>query len=92
MSTMHKLLSQLHQEAYVLNIDQPLAAVPVIEGYEITRRDDETIEVLVKKEHGLSDLFGKLAQQGISVASMRNKQNRLEQLFLEKTAAGRADA
>ena len=92
LSTMHKRLSQLHQEVYVLNIDKPIATVPLIEGYEITRRDAETIEVLVKKEHGLSDLFAKLARQDIVVSSMRNKQNRLEQLFLEKMAAGKLNA
>lgn len=92
MSTMHKLLSQLHQEAYVLNLAAPLLELPEIEGYEIKRRDEDTIEVLVKKERGLSNLFDKLESSGVSVSSMRNKQNRLEQLFLEKTAAGKPDA
>ncbi len=92
MSTMHKLLSQLHQEVYVLNLDQPLVEQLHVDGYEIQQRDDMTLEVLVKKEHGLSELFARLAGQGIRVSSMRNKQNRLEQLFLEKTASVKKDA
>ena len=92
MSTMHKLLSQLHQEVYVLNLDQPLGEQLHVDGYEIQQRDDMTLEVLVKKEHGLSELFARLAGQGIRVSSMRNKQNRLEQLFLEKTASVKTDA
>jgi ABC-2 type transport system ATP-binding protein len=64
----------------------------VVEGYDIRQRDDMTLEVLVKKEHGLSDLFARLAGKGVRVSSMRNKQNRLEQLFLEKTASLKADA
>ena len=92
MSTMHKLLSQLHQEVYVLNLDKPLREPLQVDGYEIGRRDEQTLEVLVKKEHGLTDLFARLAGKGIRVTSMRNKQNRLEQLFLEKTAAAKTDA
>ena len=92
MSTMHKLLSQLHQEVYVLNLDKPLREHLQVEGYEIGQRDEQTLEVLVKKEHGLTDLFARLAGKGIRVTSMRNKQNRLEQLFLEKTAAAKTDA
>ena len=92
MSTMHKLLSQLHQEVYVLNLDKPLGETLSIEGYEIRQRDELTLEVLVKKEQGLSDLFAKMAGLGVRVSSMRNKQNRLEQLFLEKTASVKSDA
>jgi ABC-2 type transport system ATP-binding protein len=92
MSTMHKLLSQLHQEVYVLNLDKPLREDLQVDGYEIGQRDEQTLEVLVKKEHGLTDLFARLAGKGIRVTSMRNKQNRLEQLFLEKTASAKTDA
>ena len=92
MSTMHKLLSQLHQEVYVLNLDKPLREQLQVDGYEIVQRDEQTLEVLVKREHGLTDLFASLAGKGIRVTSMRNKQNRLEQLFLEKTASAKKDA
>ena len=44
--------------------------------------DDHTIEVDVKKEQGLNDIFARLSQQGIEVVSMRNKVNRLEELFM----------
>jgi ABC-2 type transport system ATP-binding protein len=92
MSTMHKLLAQLHQETYVLNLKEPVDLLPEVSGYVITRRAEDTIEVLVKKERGLSDLMAQLYGMGITVTSMRNKQNRLEQLFLEKTAAVKVDA
>jgi ABC-2 type transport system ATP-binding protein len=44
--------------------------------------DDHTIEVDVRKEQGLNDIFTRLSQQGLEVVSMRNKVNRLEELFM----------
>ena len=66
--------------------------LPALPGYVTRLVDDHTIEVEVKKEQGLNDIFARLSQQGIEVVSMRNKVNRLEELFMRlverKDAAG----
>jgi ABC-2 type transport system ATP-binding protein len=50
--------------------------------------DDHTIEVDVSKEHSLNDIFARLTAAGIEVVSMRNKVNRLEELFMRLVEAG----
>jgi ABC-2 type transport system ATP-binding protein len=82
-TSMARLLSQLNTEVFVLNLDKPLHTVPVIPGYGVTLVDAQILEVEVLREQSLNDLFRHLTAEGISVLSMRNKQNRLEQLFID---------
>jgi len=82
-TSMSKLLSQLNTEVFVLYLDKPLTQLPEVPGYGVTQLDPETLEVEVLREQSMNDLFAHLSQQGISVLSMRNKQNRLEQLFID---------
>ena len=79
---MATVLRKLHSEVFVLNLRQPLAAAPALPGYSIKRTDDGSLEVEVTKAQNLNDLFGALSALGIEVVSMRNKANRLEELFL----------
>jgi len=85
-STMRELFSRLHRETFVLNLSSPLLGMPQMEGMTFTRLDDETLEVCLTRERSLNEVFALLSEQGIRVASLRNKQNRLEQLFLDMTA------
>ena len=85
-SSMNVLLAKLHQQSFVLNLLQPIDAAPRLEGYQVLKRDATTLEVTVKQGQGLTDLFCRLAESKLEVSSMRNKQNRLEQLFLELTS------
>lgn len=78
---MKSLLAQLETETFVLDIS-PCATEPQIEGYHIVANQDASLEVEVKREQGLNDLFKQLSAQGIKVLSMRNKANRLEELFV----------
>ncbi len=55
----------------------------------LDRLDDSTLEVEVSREQGINGLFDALSRNGIEVISMRNKQNRLEQLFIDMVAANR---
>ena len=88
-STMSGLLNRLHSEIFVLDLKQPLAALPELEGYTTMRCEDpHTLEVEVTQQHGLNRLFELLSRQGIEVISMRNKQNRLEQLFVDLVRQG----
>jgi ABC-2 type transport system ATP-binding protein len=79
---MGNLLRRLHTETFVLNTRQTLAAAPVVTGFEVTRVDDTTLEAEVTKEQSLNDLFAQLSAQGLEVVSMRNKVNRLEEVFM----------
>ena len=85
---MSTLLLRLHTETFVLNASAPLAAAPRLDGYPVRLTDDHTLEVDVSKEQNLNDLFGRLSQLGIQVVSMRNKVNRLEEIFMRLVDKG----
>jgi len=76
-------------ETFVLTLKQRLESIPNLDGYEISQRDGRTLEVKVGREHGINGLFEGLSQQSIEVLSLRNKQNRLEQLFIDMLDATR---
>ncbi len=76
------LLQQLNTETFILDIDPPQRALPALDGYQVRLEDDHTLVVDVEKTQGLSRLFSELTQQHIEVRSMRNKSNRLEELFV----------
>jgi ABC-2 type transport system ATP-binding protein len=79
---MGNLLRRLHTETFVLNTRQNLATAPAIAGFEVTRVDDTTLEAEVTKDQSLNQLFAQLSAQGLEVVSMRNKVNRLEEVFM----------
>ena len=85
-TTMSDILTKLDAERFILYLDQPLKKIPTIEGYKFWIKDFRTLEVEVPKELSLSALFEDLKQHKIEVNSMRNKANRLEELFLKLTA------
>ena len=80
--TMAGVIRKLSQETFVLNFRCPASVVPQLPGYVSRLTDDHTLEIDVTREQGLNDIFAKLSQQGIEVVSMRNKVNRLEELFM----------
>ena len=86
------LLAGLDAETFVLNLRRPLDQLPSIPGFALTTVDATTIEVHLRRGQSLSELFGALGRLGVDVVSMRNKQNRLEQLFLEMVTRGRSDS
>ena len=79
---MSSLLRRLNTETFVLNLRDFLAAAPPLEGYATALIDSHTLEVEISKEQNLNDLFLRLSQMGIEVLSMRNKVNRLEEIFM----------
>jgi ABC-2 type transport system ATP-binding protein len=80
--SMANVLRKLQTEIFVLNLSESLAASPEIPGFRITLADDHTLEVEVSKGQTLNDIFARLSAKGIRVNSMRNKVNRLEELFV----------
>ena len=82
-ANMSALLSRLHTDTFVLNLRGKLAELPELGGYVLEHVDDCTLEVEVTQNQSINGLFEALSRNGIEVISMRNKQNRLEQLFLD---------
>jgi len=80
---MSSLLRRLHVETFVFNLRDALLAPPPLEGYVVSLVDDRTLEVEVSKEENLNDIFARLSALGIEVLSMRNKVNRLEEIFMQ---------
>ena len=85
---MSSLLRRLHTETFVLNTSAPLAAAPRLQGYPVRLTDEHTLEVEISNEQNLNDLFGRLSELGIQVVSMRNKVNRLEEIFMRLVDKG----
>lgn len=83
---MRSLLDTLAVETFVLELREPLTALPNLpEPFEGQLTDQQTLEVSVPKERGINALFRHLETQQINVLSMRNKSNRLEELFIRLT-------
>ena len=80
---MSNLLRQLKQETFVLNIDEKLTKNLNLAQYNFTIRDENTLEVVIDSGHGINELFDLLNSQNIRVTSLRNKSNRLEELFMK---------
>ncbi len=86
--SMNTLLRKLNTESFVLNLRNAISSAPVLPGYKIQMTDSHTIEVETSKEQNLNEVFTALSAQGIAVVSMRNKSNRLEELFLRMVERG----
>lgn len=78
---MKDLLAKLETETFILDLAMK-SPIPQIQHYRLDYVDANTIEVEVRREQGLNQLFTQLTEQGIKVLSMRNKANRLEELFV----------
>jgi ABC-2 type transport system ATP-binding protein len=82
-SDMASLLARLNVDYFVLDLAEPVQTIPVLEGYQIERVSDKVLNVAVPKESGLNKLFKLLTERNIKVVSLKNKTNRLEQLFMD---------
>jgi ABC-2 type transport system ATP-binding protein len=79
---MSNVLRKLSVETFVLNLEHEVLSLPEVPGYVVRGVDPTTIEVDVDSQRGINDLFTELTRNGIRVVSMRNKANRLEELFM----------
>ena len=83
-TSMKSLLAKLETEIFVLDLqNMPQHRSLVIEHYPHKLLDENTLEVEVQRAQGLTNLFTQLTAQNVEVLSMRNKSNRLEELFLK---------
>ena len=90
-TTMKALLSKLTLETFVLDLAADSGAV-TLDGFSWRVLDDHSIEVDVEKAQGLNPIFAQLSAKDIKVLSMRNKANRLEELFVTLVENGRGGA
>jgi len=81
-TSMKHLLSRLSIETFVLDLKESLDILPEIEGIRLRKRDDKCLEADIDKSRSLNFLFINLSKHNIKVLSMRNKTNRLEELFI----------
>jgi ABC-2 type transport system ATP-binding protein len=88
---MSTVLRKLQQEVFVLTLTDQLAEPPELDGYEATVRPDCELEVAVGAGRDLNGLFRQLSDRNISVVSLRNKANRLEELFMRLVESKQAD-
>lgn len=79
---MRSLLDRLHIETFILYLASPIDKLPEIKDYPIRLIDHSTLEVDVNDKQNISDVFSLLKTAGINIVSMKNKTNRLEQLFI----------
>lgn len=88
---MRSLLSKLNVETFVLYLNQELDNNIILEDFKTNLVDSQTLEVEIEAGQSINDLFSRLSQQNIIINSMRNKANRLEELFLRLTNRDKAN-
>ena len=91
-TSMKALLKQLDRETFILDVREELTECPTLEGYPLTLADGHSIEVDVTKGQSMNEIFIELSSQNIHVISMRNKANRLEELFFDMVEKNLIDA
>jgi len=87
---MKSLLATLDVETFVLDLREAAAECPRVEGMDIVMTDERTLEASLPKQKSLNNLFAELDRRGMQVLSMRNKANRLEELFMRLVESGQA--
>jgi ABC-2 type transport system ATP-binding protein len=82
---MDEFLRTLKQQDFIISTRDVITELPVLDGCVLYQRKDHEFELVVQREHDLNDVFASLSVAGIRVVSMRNKTNRLEELFFNLT-------
>ena len=81
-TSMRQLLSRMDTHTLVLDLSLPIARAPALQGFSAKLLDEHTLEVVVSSHTSITQLFAALSLQNIDVRSLRNKTNRLEELFI----------
>ncbi len=81
-SSMRGLLKQLHREVFILDCAENLPEIVELQGFGVQRIDDNTLEVAVEQGQQINAVFAQLDRLGIQISSMRNRANRLEEMFV----------
>jgi ABC-2 type transport system ATP-binding protein len=86
--SMTNVLRKLQTEVFVFNLRDARSSAPQLSGFTAVLSDDHTLEIEMSKTQSLNEIFAQLSAQGIAVNSMRNKVNRLEEMFIRLVDAG----
>ena len=81
-TSMKELLSRLSIQSFVLDLEHEIQELPNVSIFDLKSQDPKTLIATLTKDDDLNTLFNKLSEHGIKVKSMRNEQNRLEELFI----------
>lgn len=81
-TSVRSLLAELDAETFLLDLTRPLDAVPHIDGFEVYQSEPAQLAVVIRRGQRLNSIFEALSRQGIEVTSMRNRANRLEEMFV----------
>ncbi len=84
-TSLNELLDKLHVETFVLYLRDPIVQLPLFNGFTARLMDARTIEIDLEGTQNMSAIFAELSANNIQILRMRNKVNRLEQLFLHLT-------
>ena len=90
-TSVRELLSELDTETFLLDLAEPIDHAPAIEGFEVKQVDSAQLSVMVHRGQCLNDVFDALKADGVRVLSMRNRANRLEEMFVSMVESGNAD-
>lgn len=82
-TSMKNLLQSLHHQTFLFNTIDRIATLPSFEPFTASQIDSNTFELRIDNQHSLNDIFHVFNQHGIQIHSMRNKTNRLEELFMD---------
>ncbi|MDB4409416.1 ABC transporter ATP-binding protein [Gammaproteobacteria bacterium] len=83
-----QLLNTLKVETFVFDLESPLTELPEIKTHKLRKIDEQTIEADICRDNTINSLFTELNEHGIKVLSLRNKTNRLEELFMNLVENG----
>jgi ABC-2 type transport system ATP-binding protein len=84
-TSMRKLLATMPMQSFILELSEPILAVPELDGFDVQWMDNQTLTINVPVNTPLNDVFIALNAAGVQVSGLRNKANRLEELFLKLT-------
>ena len=91
-TSIKSILSKLDIETFFFDLRHAQSASPIINGYDCHMLDSSTLQADISRQQGLNNLFSQLSEQGIEVLSMRNKSNRLEELFINLLKENKTDS
>ncbi|MFW6344961.1 MAG: ABC transporter ATP-binding protein [Halomonas sp.] len=87
-TSVRDLLMELDTETFLLDLAHPVEAAPEVEGFEVSQSEPAQLAVAVHRGQRLNDVFAALSARGIQVVSMRNRANRLEEMFVSMVEQG----
>ncbi|MGR2738956.1 ABC transporter ATP-binding protein [Billgrantia sp. Q4P2] len=87
-TSVRELLAELDTETFLLDLAHPVTQAPQVEGFDVHKVDAAQLAIVVHRGQHLNDVFTALDEQGIEVVSMRNRANRLEEMFVSMVEQG----